>query len=206
MENELTNEWAALKFLKLAKKFYCQNFGTMSKSDFELFMFHAFEESHSVGSDWDIAKQLGITVQRVRNLKMKSRLVNPQEYDWRGLFKGLLKTAVMDKSHENVKILVKDPFLYAEIENFLETKNSFIDVQLNPKILMVSKKSFVLLLVEIETDEKKKKKLEKLLLDGNTVEAVYQNKWDVMDFVKNNLKSIVFSLPEWKDLLSAFFA
>ena len=85
----------------------------MSKSDFELFMFHAYEECHSVSSDWEIAKQLGITVQRVRSLRMKSRLVNPQECDWRGPFKELLKTAVIDKNQENVKILIKDPFLHA---------------------------------------------------------------------------------------------
>lgn len=55
--------------------YFNQNFGTLSKSDFELLLFHHYmEELSNKGenrTNYDIAKQLGITVQRVTGLKEK---------------------------------------------------------------------------------------------------------------------------------------
>ena len=75
-------------FDKIAEKFYNSNFGQTSKADFELLMFNFYirkiisDNMNSDGtidynkcSDYKISKGLGITQQKVRNLKVKNQLI-----------------------------------------------------------------------------------------------------------------------------------
>ena len=82
-------------FDEIASRFYEANFGQFSKADFELLMFKFYIQKmisdnkngdntidYSLCSDYKISKDLGITQQRVRNLKVKNQLVNPIEFEW----------------------------------------------------------------------------------------------------------------------------
>ena len=87
-------------FDEIAAKFFNRNFGTASKNDIELLMFKFYIETlindyedksdktinYDNISDYKIARDLGITPQRVRNLKLKKDLVYPQKFDWRVSF------------------------------------------------------------------------------------------------------------------------
>lgn len=77
-------------FDKLAAHFYNANFGQMSKADIELLMFDFYlckmidEHKSADGSidynecsNYKISQDLGITQQRVRNLKIKSSWYTP---------------------------------------------------------------------------------------------------------------------------------
>lgn len=80
----------------LSEKYYKNNFGTFSKADCDLLMFSFYIEkmvrdnsddnnvvNYNICSDYTIAKELGITPQKVRNLKIKKQLVYPITFDWK---------------------------------------------------------------------------------------------------------------------------
>ena len=77
----------ARAFDQLAALFYDRNFSTVSKSEIELLMFSFYLEAtiaahknakgvldYVLASDYEISKQLGITQEKVRNLKIKKQV------------------------------------------------------------------------------------------------------------------------------------
>ena len=107
---EFTNKEKVEMFDEIAKKFYNHNFGTFSKSEMELMMFNFYIKkivstnvesdntlNYNYSSDYYISKDLGITQQKVNNLKIKNQLVNPIEFDWKKSFLKLVGNARFDK-------------------------------------------------------------------------------------------------------------
>ena len=154
----------------IAQSFYNRNFGRMSKSDMELMMFNIYirklidENKSSDGtidyskcSDYKIAKELGITPQRVKNLKIKNQLTNPIEYDWKKAFATLTKNARYDRFSQKVVINIPDPNLYLEIQNFLEDNGAYIEKQLNGSILQIRAEYYIELIVLLEPEDNRKK-------------------------------------------------
>ena len=100
-----TDKKKADAFDRIAEKYYFNNFGTFSKSEIDLLMFDIYLEqsiinnklntnlvNYNAVSDYKMARNLGITPQRIRNLKIKKQYVYPvgvvlpeyeahQEYD-----------------------------------------------------------------------------------------------------------------------------
>lgn len=143
------------------KKFYQMNFGSLSKSDIELFVFHFFIEKlrklNSVGnavnetklSDFKLACQLGVTPQKIRNLKLKERLIYPSsEYDWRKQFLQISGEARYDPDKKRVIMNISDNWLFVNIQDFLEDKGEPVEIQLNGKILQIPVPYYVDLMVE----------------------------------------------------------
>lgn len=115
-------------FDKLAEHFYKQNFGQMSKSDFETLMFHFYMKKivkqnqnengvldYNSCSDYKISKDLGITQQRVKSLKIKSHLLYPIDFLWRASFAALVRNIRFDRQSQKVIIPIPDPNLYYEM-------------------------------------------------------------------------------------------
>ena len=129
-------------FDEISNHFYNKNFGQFSKSEIELMMFNFYIQKmikdslkedgtvdYSKCSEYRISKDLGITQQKVRNLKVKNQLVNPVEFDWKKEIAALMPNA----RYENKKVYINipDPNLFYEIQNFLENEGSYIEKQLN---------------------------------------------------------------------------
>ncbi|MCC8126351.1 MAG: hypothetical protein LIO92_02995 [Clostridiales bacterium] len=105
-ENFFTEEDKIKFFDEIAEHFYERNFGTFAKADMELLMFRFYPEKltdanmredgtidYSKCSDYNISKELGITQQRVRNLKVKKQLVYPTDVEWEKSLANLTKNA-----------------------------------------------------------------------------------------------------------------
>ena len=165
-----SEEDKAKSFDIIAQNFYNRNFGRMSKADMELMMFNIYirklidENKSSDGtidyskcSDYKIAKELGITPQRVKNLKIKNQLANPIEYDWEKAFATLTKYARYDQFTQKVVVNIPDPNLYLEIQNFLEDKGAYIEKQLNGSILQIRAEYYIELIVLLETKDNRQK-------------------------------------------------
>lgn len=183
---DFTNEEKAKAFDRIAEHFYESNFGQMSKADIELMMFDIYlkklikvNEKHnglidySKCSDYIISKGLGITQQRVRNLKIKNHLVNPVEFEWQKSFSTLIQNARYDEVSKKIYINIPDPNLYLEIQNFLEENGSFIEKQLNSKLLVMRLEYFINLIIASETEDNQKaiiKKLKKQFKKDNAEE------------------------------------
>ena len=162
-------------FDRICKHFYYQNFGQMSKADIELMMFNFYiqkmvsENSDNDGvinynncSDYRISKELGITQQRVRNLKVKNQLVNPVDYDWKKALAKLTANARYDSTTNKISLSIPDPNLFYEIQNFIEENGAYVEKQLNSKILQIRVEYYIDLIISLENDTSKKKIIKSL--------------------------------------------
>lgn len=157
-------------FDEIASHFFNANFGQMSKSDFELMMFRFYIEKmiklnrledgtidYRQCSDYRISQDLGITQQRVKNLKIKNQLTHPIEYDWKIALSKLIANARYDKNTGKISMNIPDPNLYIEIQNFIEEQGSYVETQLNSKILQLRVEYFIDLVIGIEPEQSRKK-------------------------------------------------
>lgn len=190
----------------IAGHFYNRNFGQTSKADIELMMFDFYiqqmikENQNDDGtidydkcSDYKISKDLGITQQRVRNLKVKNQLVHPIEYDWTKAFAKLIEKAWYDTNTNKVIINIPDPNLYYEIENFLDEQGAYIEKQMNSKILQVRVEYFIDLIIATEPPENQKeiiKQLKKAFKAQDKIENKF-NGVDIGKFLIENGANII---------------
>lgn len=180
MKNEIkyvswSNEEKAKMFDEIAEKFYYANFGQLSKTDMELMMFHFYIEKmieqnkspngtidYNKCSDYLISKELGVTQQRVRNLKVKKQLIYPTDYDWKLAFSTIIKNATYDSDTHKILMNIPDPNLYYEIQNFFDERGNCIDHQLNSKILQMREEYFLALAIEIEEEKNRNQIIKEL--------------------------------------------
>ena len=156
-------------FEQIAARYYAHNFGQSSKADIELLMFRFYLEKliesnraedgtidYNQCSDYRISKDLGITQQRVRNLKVKCQLVHPIEYDWKVALAKLTKNARFDPVSHKVTLSIPDPNLYLEIQNFIEEQGAYVEKQLNSKVLQIRAEYYIDLVLALESDKSRK--------------------------------------------------
>lgn len=168
-----TDEEKIEMFDEISDCFYNSNFGKTSKTDIELMMFDFYmkkmiaENQNEDGtvdynkcSDYKISKELGITQQRVRNLKIKNQLVNPIDFAWEKSFARLINNA----RYEDKKVIlsIPDPNLYLEIQNFIEENGAYVEKQLNSKILQIRVEYFIDLIVSVEPEKTRKNIIDKI--------------------------------------------
>ncbi len=188
---DFSDEEKVKMFDRIADFYYKHNFGQASKTDMDLLMFHFYIEkmsSVSTGgdgtidysrcSDYKISKELGITQQRVRNLKVRNQLVYPpkKERDWKKEFAKLTDNARYDQTSKKVIVNIPDPNLYIEIQNFIEEKGAYVEKQLNSKILQIRAEYYIDLVISFESSKTKEeiiKSLKKQLKDSGKDESVF---------------------------------
>ena len=135
-----SNVWNSF-LTEIREKCLEQNFGTLSKSEFDLLLFHYYlldRQEKAAGkyvTDYEIGRDLGLTIQRVRSLREREALKwRLQENYWRESFLACLKHARYDEKSGAVKIPVPDVNVIKEVRNYLERAGLFDDYQLNPKV------------------------------------------------------------------------
>lgn len=167
---KFTSEEKAQNFDKIAEDFYKKNFGVMSKADFELLMFSFYLDNiitlntdtngtlnYSACTDYKISKDLGITQQKVKNLKIKKQLKYPQQFDWRKSFSQLMENARYDDKNGKISVNIPDPNLYIELQNFIEDNGGYVDTQLNGKVLQIRAEYYIALTILNEDSAGQKK-------------------------------------------------
>lgn len=204
-------------FDRIAKHFYDMNFGSASKADIELLMFDIYMQKLIGGntdadgvmdyvacSDYKISKKLGITQQRVRNLKIKKQLVYPNEFEWKKSLASLTNNARMENSM--IVINIPDPNLYYEIQNFIEEKGGYIDVQLNSKLLKIRPEYFLMLCLECEEKENQNKIIKsinnRLMAGEKTNKEITADKWETVKKVGTTGMDIVSLICDVKSAFS----
>ena len=116
-----------------------QNFGSVSKADFELFIFSMFLD-HLIDTgqnydDYTIGKQLGMTISRVRSLKERKELkYHRADYYWVNAFTQCIKDAKYDEVTRLVKVNIPEVNVIKDVRYFLEKKGWYSEYQLNPKL------------------------------------------------------------------------
>jgi len=144
---------------KIKEHYFNCNFGTLSKSDFELLIFKTFIDikSHNSKEDsldyYELSKELGITETRFNNLIHKLSLrhlsSDNEDKDWKRTFTNLLGNLKFD--HENIrfKLLLTDPVVKAEFRHYIERKNWFDDGSFNNKIIVMQPECLLAVLSDL---------------------------------------------------------
>lgn len=158
-------------FDEIAKLFYYRNFSTVSKSEIDLIMFHFYMKAlltkyadengvldYDTCSDYEISKQLGITQERVRNLKIKSQARYPEPFDWKKSFQSLEDKIRYDEQKKRIIIPISDPNLYIEIKNYIEENGGYVEVQRSGNYLQIRPEYYLFLLFD-SSDEQDRKKI-----------------------------------------------
>ena len=115
-----SNIWS-LFVTEIKEKCLERNFGTLSKSEFDLLVFHYYlldKQPKAPGeyvSDYEIGRELGLTIQRVRSLREREALKWRSQENWKNSF-------------------LPDVNVIKEVRNYLEGAGLFDDYQLNPKV------------------------------------------------------------------------
>lgn len=158
---DFTNEEKIAGFDRLAECFFNNNFGTVSKADIELIMFALILKHLSIHEqpqdDYAISNQLGITQQRVRNLKVKCQI--RREYsgkDWKQQLAELNKEAIYTDDDKMVTICLDDPCLQIEIQHYIESHGGFVDFKLNPKLLTMPTRNYAAMMINLGMEKNEK--------------------------------------------------
>jgi len=180
-------------FDELAKNFYERNFGSMQKSDIEVLMFSLFIErilkkeglEYNDFSDYKMSKALGITQQRINNLKVKKELKYPNEdFDWKKSFARISKNARFGKD-DKIKIYIPDPNVYIELKNVIESQGGYVEITLNPKLLQLPPEYYLWLIREICSEEEKKQ------LDIAIKKQMKDSQFNAKDFGPMTMKKFI---------------
>lgn len=127
-------------FSEIKKRCLDRNFGTLSKSEFDLMLFHYYlvNKQEEVGSryvsDYDIGRDLGLTIQRVRSLREREALKWGLKDDWKKSFKKCLERARYQSKDKVITIPIPDVNVIKEVRNLLESRWLFDDYHSNPKV------------------------------------------------------------------------
>lgn len=125
-----------------------KNFGAVSKAEFELFLFSMYYD-HLIDSgekcdDYIMGKQLGITINRIRNLKEKKELkYHRDDYYWVASFIKCIENARYDETTHLVKVNIPDVNVIKDVRYFLEQNGWYDEYQLNPKLFQCRADIFV---------------------------------------------------------------
>lgn len=168
-----------------------QNFGTLSKSEFDLLVFHYYlrEKQANVSgkyvSDYDIGRDLGLTIQRVRSLREREALKWRSQEDWKNSFLECLKHARYDEKSDAVKIPVLDVNVIKEVRNFIEMAGLIDDYQLNPKVFQCNLDALIAICLDFKSgsdDNLCGKILDELResKDGNVARAVEEQEYPIL--------------------------
>jgi|GEM_PF-697545 len=176
----------------LAENFYERNFGSMQKSDIDLFMFSIFIErilikeglEYNDFSDYKMSKALGITQQRINNLKVKKELKYPnKDFDWKVSFAKLSKNARYDD--KKIKIYIPDPNVYIELKNVIESKGGYVEITLNPKLLQLPPEYYLWLVREVCSEE------DKMELDKAIKKQMESRQFKAKDFGPTTMRKFI---------------
>lgn len=155
-----TEKMKAEAFDKIAEKYYYGNFGSVSKTDFDVLMFSIYieriletnESDLTAYSDYSLSKVLGVTQSKVSSLKVKKQLQYPYDgFEWKKSLLRIADRAIYEDG--KIKLFISDRNLYLEIKNAIEESGGFVEVQLTQNLLQVNLKFFLDLMVAIEEEK-----------------------------------------------------
>ena len=192
---DFSNDEKQACFDKISDLYFCQNFGSTSKSDLDVLLFSEYiEHCIKVGEpydDYSLSKQLGITQSRIRSLKERKELKYPHlGFNWRESFAESVKNAKYDEFDHYVKIIIQDINVMNEVRHFIEEKGWYDECSLNKKLLRLPLDCFTEICIDdksfFDTFSLEAKKNIKAIAKSDSAILSFLN-----DFTKDGLKEFL---------------
>lgn len=179
----------ASAFDQIAKLFFDRNFGTATKSEIELLMFHFYMDAlikkykaqdgvldYTASSDYNMGKQLGLPQSTVRTLKVKKQARYPEHFDWMNSLASIQENIRQDG--RKIIIPIRDINLLIEVKNYILEHGGYIEFESTSEFLKIRIEYFLMLMYEtLETKDRKKfvKEMRKRLQDNDTEENAFEH-------------------------------
>ena len=169
-----------------------RNFGTLSKSEFDLLVFHYYllDKQAQIGSayvtDYEIGRELGLTIQRVRSLREREALKQKPNNNWKDDFlKGLPNARC--EANGDVKIPVPDVNVMKEVRNYFEAQGLYDEYHQNPKLFMCKLDALIAVCINLKSEGNLCKDILAILReseDGKFSSAIEEQEHPVLSKVK----------------------
>ena len=170
------------------------SFGSMSKSETEILIFHLLSKHFEISSNYEISNLLKISETKVKNLTLNAHLRYGQSN------KDILKKIMLricdtldvnfDENIGEIKISVENPVEKRELVNEIKKLGSYADFSFNNEILKIKINFFLKLLNRLVGEDNFKKVFQKYLKEKTIQnDALYSSLTTcqkVMKFLKNN--------------------
>ena len=170
------------------------SFGSMSKSETEILIFHLLSKHFEISSNYEISNFLKISETKVKNLTLNAHLRYGQSN------KDILKKIMLricdtldvnfDENIGEIKISVENLVEKRELVNEIKKLGSYADFSFNNEILKNKDKRFLKLLNRLVGEDNFKKVFQKYLKEKTIQnDALYSSLTTcqkVMKFLKNN--------------------
>ena len=187
-----SNVWSSF-LMEIQKQCLTRNFGTLSKSEFDLLLFHYYlldRQEKTAGkyvTDYEIGRDLGLTIQRVRSLREREALKWPSKDDyWKESFLACLPNARCEANRE-VKIPVPDVNVMKEVRNYFEAQGLYDEYHQNPKLFMCKLDALIAVCINLKIEGNLCKDILAILReseDGKVSSAVEEQEHPVLSKVK----------------------
>lgn len=204
-------------FDKLAELFYDRNFATTSKSEIDLLMFSFYLDAtistytneqnvldYTQTTDYQIGQQLGITQEKVRNLKVKKQARYPVKFDWKKSFETIRSNIRLD--NKRIIIPISDPNLQIEIRNYINENGGFVDVESSKDYLRIRIEYYLMLMyytLDIEDKKAFRKEMKKQLSANNVDEKAFDDE-NKKEMAKDMISLVNGGLDIVKKVISIF--
>ena len=170
------------------------SFGSMSKSETEILIFHLLSKHFENSSNYEISNFLKISETKVKNLTLNAHLRYGQSN------KDILKKIMLricdtldvnfDENIGEIKISIENPVEKRELVNEIKKLGSYADFSFNNEILKIKINVFLKLLNRLVGEDNFKKVFQKYLKEKTIQnDALYSSLTTcqkVMKFLKNN--------------------
>ena len=170
------------------------SFGSMSKSETEILIFHLLSKHFEISSNYEISNFLKISETKVKNLTLNAHLRYGQSN------KDILKKIMLricdtldvnfDENIGEIKISLENPVEKRELVNEIKKLGSYADFSFNNEILKIKINVFLKLLNRLVGEDNFKKVFQKYLKEKTIQnDALYSSLTTcqkVMKFLKNN--------------------
>lgn len=118
------------------------SFGSMSKSETEILIFHLLSKHFEISSNYEISNLLKISETKVKNLTLNAHLRYPRQSGDEIVRETLVDiakkfSAIYDEQNGEVKIYIQSSVQKREIINAINKLGSFADYCLNNEILKI---------------------------------------------------------------------
>lgn len=115
------------------REIFTQRFGSMSVSELRKILFAVFLTEHSGNTNYELGRQLGLTANQVKNLKMGANLLlddaeHTRALAQQSLCRAFAKTLVeYQQVHNRIAVQIDDPIALGYLAAALESKGVFRD-------------------------------------------------------------------------------
>lgn len=147
---------------------------------------------YTQASDYHIGQQLGITQEKVRNLKVKKQARYPVDFEWQKSLESIRDNIRLDGGR--IIIPINDPNLRIEIKNFITENGGFVDVESGKDYLRI-RIEYYLMLMYYTLDSKDQKEFQKEMKEELKKKSTNEHIFDDTNKVEiiNNILSLVNS-------------